>query len=245
MHIRLPSLACLVLATAATTPLAGQSAQRWSLQASGLVVGVLGKAYDGLATGYGGEVQVRLTPGLWSWGAGAQYSTHGLTNIAGQSVALQGVFIEPRRVFDIGSAKYAPYLSARGAWLQQSAELEIGFASTRRTGTLPSLRTGGVALQTSPNSSELTASGFQANVGGGVLARLSPRVNLDLGVTVGVIRFGDAKLTIDGSIVESFGGTSGTGQNIVARAGLAIGLGKGPAKKAAPAPARPATRPRR
>ena len=204
------SLATLVAAACITTPLIAQSAQRWSIQASGLYVGVFGKAYDGLDNGIGGELQVRVTPSLWSYGAGLQYSSHGLSQSQGNSIALGGVFFEPRRVFDVGSAKYAPYMSARIAYLQQSADLG--------------------------SNATLSASGFQGNVGGGVLTKLSPRVNLDLGVTLGAIRFGDAEVKQNGRRVGTFSGTSGTGQNVVVRAGLAIGLGGGAKKSVTPAP---------
>ena len=211
-------LTTLVAATCIAAPLHAQSAQRWSIQASGLYVGVFGDAYKGLDNGFGGELQVRVTPSLWSYGAGVQTSSHGLKGASGSSISLNGVFIEPRRVLDVGSAKYAPYVSARAAYLQQSADIGSG--------------------------NSLSASGFQGNVGGGVLTKLSPRVNLDLGITLGVIQFGDVTVKRGGSTVGTFSGTSGTGQNVVVRAGLAIGLGGGAKKAPAPVPAsKPATKP--
>jgi len=217
------TVATLVTLAAVSTPVAAQSAQRWSVQVSGIAVGVFGNAYEDLATGYGGELQVRLTPSLWSYGLGVQSSVHDLTTLAGQTVSLTGLFFEPRRVFDVGSAKYAPYLAARFSYLEQSADI------TQQTGGT------GTAL--------LAASGFQGNIGGGVLVKLTPRVNLDLGLTLGAIRFGDATLTVNGQPAGSFTGTSGTGQNAVVRAGVAIGLGKGKAKPAAAPPS--GARPRR
>jgi len=221
------TVAALIAITAVSSPAAAQSAQRWSVQLSGIAVGVFGDAYQGLANGYGGELQVRLTPSLWSYGVGIQSSIHDLSEIAGQTVSLNGLFFEPRRVFDVGSAKYAPYLSARFSYLEQSADL--------------TLQTGGAG------QSILSANGFQGNVGGGMLVKLTPRVNLDIGLTLGAIRFGDATLTVDGQSAGSFTGTSGTGQNAVVRAGFAIGLGKGKAKPVAKPVAKPASgaRPRR
>lgn len=209
------ALTALIAVATLSTPALSQSAQRWSVQASGLYVGVLGDAYAGLENGPGLELQLRVTPSLWSYGGGLQYSSHELTGAPGNSISLSGIFFEPRRVLDIGSARYAPYLSGRAAYLQQEADFG--------------------------NGTTLRASGFQGNVGGGVLARLSPRVNLDLGVTLGVIQFGDAELKSNGQVQGTFGGTSGTGQNVVVRAGLAIGLGGG-SKSAAPATTKPATR---
>lgn len=234
------SLTALLAVACVTTSLGAQSAQRWSVQASGLYVGVFGSAYEGLANGAGGEVQLRVTPSLWSYGAGLQYSSHGLKSSNGFSVALTGLFFEPRRVFDIGSAKYAPYMSGRLAYLQQSADLGEVAPNTnsdvRRANADVSLS---VARRANV---QLSASGFQGNVGGGVLTKLSPRVNLDLGLTLGVIRFADAVVKVDGRETGSIDGTSGTGQNLVVRAGLAIGLGGGAKKAATPATTRPATR---
>jgi opacity protein-like surface antigen len=233
----LSAVACL------SAPLVAQSAQRWSIQASGLGVGVFGEAYDGLKTGYGFEAQLRSTPSLWSFGGGVQSSQHGLKEVAGTNVTLLGVFFEPRRVFDVGSAKFAPYFSGRLSYLRQSADLDVALGRTARVDPQEvSLSVGRRAALT------ISASGFQGNVGGGVLARLSPRVNLDLGATVGLIKFGDAKAEIDGAPSGTFDGTSGTGQNLLLRVGLAIGLGKGPVAKPAASPAptaapRPARRP--
>lgn len=229
-------LAALIAAACLTSPVAAQSAQRWSLQASGLYVGVFGDAYDGLQSGAGGEFQVRVTPSLWSYGAGVQYSSHGLSGTSGYSVSLSGVFFEPRRVFDIGSAKTAPYMSARLAYLQLSADLgSVGVTRTARGASDVSLSVNQRA------GSTLSASGYQGNIGGGVLVKLSPRVNLDLGATLGLIRFGETQLKQDGRIVDTSGASSGTGQNLVVRAGLAIGLGGGKKKSAVPTP-RPSRR---
>lgn len=235
------SFTALLAVACVTSSLGAQSAQRWSVQASGLYVGVFGNAYEGLANGAGGEVQVRVTPSLWSYGAGLQYSSHALKNSNGFNIGLTGIFFEPRRVFDIGSAKYAPYMSGRLAFLQQSADLGEVAPSN---GINESMRANAeVSLSVARRANvQLSASGFQGNVGGGVLTKLSPRVNLDLGLTLGVIRFGDAVVKVDGRETGSVDGTSGTGQNIVVRAGLAIGLGGGAKKAATPATTRPATR---
>ncbi|MDZ7631353.1 MAG: outer membrane beta-barrel protein [Gemmatimonadaceae bacterium] len=233
------ALTALVAVACLSTSAAAQSAQRWSIQASGLFVGVSGDAYEGLKSGPGGEVQLRLTPSLWSYGAGLQYSTHGIDGVADRNVELTGIFFEPRRVFDVGSAKVAPYVSARLAYLRLSLDLgefgnEIGESSNERnTGSGPDVS---LSAQQARANVVISASGFQGNVGGGVLVRLSPRVNLDLGATLGAIRFGEAKAEVDGETVETSGSSSGTGQNAVVRVGLAIGLGGGAkAKAAAPA----------
>ncbi len=191
------TLAALLLAPLAVR---AQSAQRWSIQASGLYVVPSGSAYDGLAGGAGFEAQVRYTPGVLSLGAGFQTSSHTLTFDDGSStnVTLAGGFIEPRYVIDIHKPSLAPYLSARLAILTQK-------------GTV--------------NGVTASSTGTQINGGGGVLLRMSRRINIDLGMTFGAIHFGDFTLQ-SGNQTQVINGSSGNGTNLVFRAGVAVGLGK-------------------
>ncbi len=195
----------LLLCLLGATSLAAQSAQRWSIQASAITVGAQGEAYEGLSSGAGIEAQVRLTPSIWSFGAGFQYSMHSvdIEGLGSEDVTLTGIFVEPRRIIDMGRSGWAPYVSARLSFLQQAIEVPLQ---------------GGTA--------SATASGAQVNGGGGILFRLSPRVNLDLGATYGLINFGDVELTATGLGTTTIDGTSGSGSNLVLRAGLAIGLGR-------------------
>lgn len=206
--MRTPALlACAITLVAATaSPVQSQSAQRWSLQVSGLSVGAQGDAYEGLSRGNGFEAQVRLTPSVWSFGVGLQFSSHSIEFEDGtpEDVTLTGLFIEPRRIIDVGSSTFAPYLSGRLSFLQQAIEVDLG---------------GGTTVSAS-------ASGAQVNGGGGVLFRLSPRVNLDVGATYGLINFGDVEVSASGLGSTTVEGSSGTGRNLVLRLGLAIGLGK-------------------
>ncbi len=100
-----------------------------------------------------------------------------------------------------GSSQFAPYVSGRLAFLQQSLDLDVN-------GTKVSA----------------SASGAQVNGGGGVLIRLSPKVNLDLGATYGLIKFSDIEVNVAGAGKTKIEGSSGNGSNLVMRAGLAIGL---------------------
>ena len=192
------ALSAVLLAVALPAALHAQSAQRWSAQGSLLFVAPSGDAYDGLASGAGAEAQVRYTPSAFSLGVGYQYSSHDLTFDDGSSetVSLSGVFAEPRYVIDLGSSTYAPYASARVALLTQRVAFD---------------------------GAEASASGTQLNIGGGVLFRLSPRVNLDLGATYGAIDFDDVRVSFEGETV-TFTGSSGSGQNFVLRAGITVGL---------------------
>ncbi|MDQ3809598.1 MAG: hypothetical protein M3336_04840, partial [Chloroflexota bacterium] len=54
----------------------GQSAQRLSVQASGLYAALFGAAYENLNAGPGFEAQLRFTPSALSLGVGYQYTDH-------------------------------------------------------------------------------------------------------------------------------------------------------------------------
>ena len=195
--------AAALVACLAPRGVQSQSAQRYSVQASGLFVGTFGKAYDGLKSGPGFEAQFRVTPSAWSFGFGVQGSTHKFDDpaLGNETVNLAGVFFEPRRVIDLGSSQVAPYLSARVAFLRQSIDFTVNGSTV-----------------------SANASGAQVNGGGGVLVRISPRVNLDLGATYGLIKFGDVKVDVSGAGSTVVAGSSGNGSNLVMRVGLAVGL---------------------
>jgi len=182
-----------------------QSAQRFSLQASGLYVGVFGSAFEGVKNGGGFELQARYNPSAFSIGAGYQASVHTMAfNGADETLGFAGGFIEPRYVIDVGSASAAPYVAARIAYLKQTAD---------------------VSIQGTPV--HLSAGGTQLNLGGGALIRLSRVVNLDLGATFGRIHFAEVKADVPGYGSQTFDtGSSGDGQNLVIRAGVAIGIGR-------------------
>ena len=203
-----PSLAlAAALALGVPSALEAQSGQRWSLQVSPIAVLVFGDIYEGLNSGFGGEAQLRYTPGALSWGGGVQFSQHELdlgviegVDFGSEDVRFIGAFLEPRYVFDVGR-NFAPYGAARLSYIRMSTAIDIPGGN---------------------GEIELRSSGAQVNVGGGLLFRLSPRINLDLGATVGLVRFGDLEAEFQGETASESGGT---GQNLVLRIGLAIGLG--------------------
>src|SRR5512147_391184 len=103
------------------TALTAQSAQRWSVQASGLYAGLFGQAYDEVKDGFGGEVQLRFTPSRLSIGMGGQLTIHKLTGgDFNDNVKLWGLFLEPRLRIRTSSPTVAPYVSARVAYLRFS-----------------------------------------------------------------------------------------------------------------------------
>lgn len=191
-----PLLAAIVIAGLPFGKMEGQSAQAISLQVSGLYNGVFGNVFDGLQDGVGGEAQLRYTPGALSVGAGFQYTSHGL-EVRPEDARLYGGFIEPRYRIHTGSNVVAPYVSARFSLLK------VGYSG----GDL-----------------SLSSSFIQLNGGGGLLYRLGPRLNLDLGATYGYNRLGSGTLKSDRNDSETpF--PSGSGSNLVVRIGFALGIG--------------------
>jgi hypothetical protein len=176
--------------------LQAQSAQAISLQVSGLYNGVFGEVFGGLQDGFGGEAQIRYTPGALSFGAGFQYTIHGL-DLYTESGRLYGGFFEPRYRIHTGSNVLAPYVSARFSLLK------LGFSG----GDL-----------------SLSSTFIQLNGGGGLLYRVGPRINLDVGATFGYNRLGSGTFRSEmNGVIDEFESTSGS--NIVVRLGFAVGLG--------------------
>ncbi len=190
-------LVLCVLGATLASDLEAQSAQPFSLQVSGLGNGVLGEVFIGLQNGIGGEAQVRYTPGALSVGAGFQLTLHELEERT-ENARFYGGFVEPRYRIHAGSNVVAPYVSAR------FAVLKVGFSG------------GDLSL-----SSTL----LELNGGGGILIRLGPRFNLDLGASLGYNHLGRGILTsrVNGVVTE-IPVSSRSGSNLVARLGLAIGL---------------------
>jgi hypothetical protein len=201
--------AWVVVVAIATAVLAqsvrAQTGQKLSVQASGLYADLYGDQFKTFKAGYGVEVQLRYTPSALSLGAGVQYTQHGDSEAERDGhhadVDLVGFFIEPRYVLDVGSDRAAPYISGRAAFGRFDVQVDFS------TGEVLTFDSNGLTL----------------NGGGGVLIRLTPRVNLDLGLTLGFSRYQDTTGYVDGTPYDQPGGS---GLNAVARVGLAIGIGK-------------------
>jgi hypothetical protein len=184
------------LATALGGELEAQSAQAISLQASGLFNGVFGSVFQGLQDGFGGEAQLRYTPSAFSIGGGFQYTIHHIQNRT-EDAKLYGGFVEPRYRIHTGSYVLAPYVSAR------FSVLKVGF-------------TGG--------DLSISSTFIQLNGGGGLLYRVGPRINLDVGATYGYDRLGGGTLRRKASGTSSQFDSS-SGSNVVFRLGFAVGIG--------------------
>jgi hypothetical protein len=194
-------------------PLRAQTAQPISVQLSALYEGLSGDAFEDVRPGAGVEAQLRYTRGAWSVGLGYQGVRHryrdcwlplsggGCARVLPGRTTGSGIFFEPRYVFDAGSDVFAPYVSGRFSIVRQS--------------------------DTSDPQIDFSVTGSSANGGGGVLFRLTPRVNFDAGATVGYTRFSNYR-TYDkqtGQVTTgSIGGAGGS--NFVLRVGVAIGLGR-------------------
>jgi hypothetical protein len=192
-------------------PCGAQTAQPISVQLSALYEGLSGQAFETVRAGLGVEAQLRYTRGAWSVGLGYQGASHDysrcllmasgtcLTPVAGQ-IKGSGVFFEPRYVFDAGSDVFAPYMSGR-------------FSLVRQT-------------DNGDPDRDFSVTGSSANAGGGLLVRVTPRVNFDAGATVGYTRFSGFR-SVDrqtGAVDTGAQGGRG-GSNFVLRVGVAIGLG--------------------
>jgi Outer membrane protein beta-barrel domain len=189
-------LICLAMAVPFSRRLEAQSAQAISIQFSGLYNGLFGNVFDGLNNGVGAEAQLRYTPGALSLGAGFQFTVHSL-DVFTEDARLYGGFFEPRYRIHTGSNVLAPYLSAR------FSVLKMGFSG----GDL-----------------SVSSTFIQLNGGGGLLYRLGPRVNLDLGATYGYDHLGSGSFdSKNNGQIASFDSRSGS--NVVVRCGLAVGLG--------------------
>jgi hypothetical protein len=160
-----------------------------SMQFSGLGMYPFGGEMDNIDVGVGWEAQLRLNPSAFSIGGGIENTFH--QRLTGQDLTFLGGFLEPRYVIDIGSDDAALYVSGRAALSQVKIKTAIV---------------------------EATSTGYTLNGGGGLLFRLSDRVNLDAGATLGYKDLGD--VTLGGQDIDL-----GTGANAVARLGLAVGLG--------------------
>lgn len=173
-----------------------QTAQRWAIQTSVLFATMSANIFENVENGPGLEAQLRFSPSALSVGIGGQITRHGIESDVVGDMNLFGVFLEPRYVIALESNRFAPYVSGRLSFLRGSLDGDQG---------------------------SVEGNGAQFNAGGGVLVRLTPRVNLDLGATYGRLDFGRITKVIDGEEFEDEGEGGG---NLVLRVGLAFGLGR-------------------
>lgn len=197
-----------VLLCVAHLSAAAQTRSDWSVQGSGLYAGLGGSPYSGIKPGGGFEIQGRRKlDQFWSLGCGVQATHHNIEPAAGTET-LQGLFCEPRRLVDINSEHFFPYLSGRAAVLWQ---------------------------QLTSGDIEKRARGVTMNVGSGMLIPVGSSSSnyptlLEVGVSAGYTEFGDFITTLRGTTIEKRDPIGG-GWNYVVRVGLAVGLPFGNSSK--------------
>ncbi len=182
----------------AACPLSAQSARPLSVQASYLRIVLRGESLGDVAASNGFEGQLRYTRGRWSLGGGMEYSKHGIDGQpSGYGLRRVGPFLEPRLLLSLSSNTLAAYVAGRLSVVQVTALVPSSL----------------------PNVSAGSATGTTINAGGGLLIRLSPRVNFDVGASGGFSSFGSVTFPSG-----TRGGSLGTGGNLILRAGFSLGL---------------------
>ena len=194
---RISRYAPLVLALLAG-PLSAQSARPLSVQASYLRIVLRGESLGDVAAANGFEGQLRYTRGRWSLGGGMEYSRHGIDGQpTGYGLRRFGPFLEPRLLVPWSSNTLAAYVAGRLSVVQVTA-LVPDSVTTLSAGS---------------------ATGTTINIGGGLLIRLSPRLNFDVGTSAGFSSFGSVTFPSG-----TTGGSLGTGTNVILRVGFGLGL---------------------
>lgn len=170
-------------------------AQSFSFSGAGLYATLSGADFDGVNAGLGGDVQLRYhaARGI-SIGGGVQYTSHSVDGI-NENFGVTGFFADARYAFQGGSSlSVTPYLGARVVLTHYSI---------------------------SSSGSDLKASGTAFGPAGGMLIRLTPATQLDVGLVWYSVHFGDAELN---GTTQS--GTDSNGSSLALRAGVVIGFGK-------------------
>ena len=170
------------------TDAAAQTAQPWSIQLSALGAELTNFTQDDqMRFGGGLELQARYNPSALSIGFGFQTTRHtqelSITTVSRQrTVTYTGAFVEPRYILGSVGDLLAIYLSAR--FMSLSAKVEVA-------------------------NVEEKIQGAALAGGGGVLVRITSRLNAELGATAGK---------------EYYNRDTAEGTTFVTRLGLAFGL---------------------
>jgi hypothetical protein len=170
-------------------------AQSFSFAGGGVYASLSGSDFDGINGGLGGDLQFRYHAkrGV-SIGGGIQYTSHGIEGFS-ETFGVRAFFVDGRYAFEQAAASsVTPYLGVRFALTHYSV---------------------------SSGGSTLSANGTAFGPTGGLLVRLTPTTQLDLGVAWFSVHFGDAE--IDGTPQAD---SKSSGSALALRAGVAFGFGK-------------------
>jgi hypothetical protein len=184
------SVGIVVVVTAACLMPARKVNAQVSFDVGALYVSFSGADFQGVKPGIGvdGQVQFPIGPQAVRIGLGGQYTTHRIDGID-PNFNMWGVYAEPRYVFPPSARQVSLYFTGRFGYLHHRI--------ASRTNTL-------------------SASGFQAGGGAGLLLGMG-NVDLDLSFLFMLTNFGEQRLNGTGT------GLSTKGTAIAMRAGVLLG----------------------
>lgn len=177
------------------SPLRAQTDQPFSVQVSGTALWTAeGRGTRG-GWDPGVEGQIRWTRSAWSLGAGVQFtSSAGMQlldrgNFFESHASTLGFFLEPRYVVAVFGDRMGLYFFGR----MTLARISEDVSGTRDVVGDDFMFTG----EQEAFSLEATVTGFEADLGPGLLIRLTSRVNVDLGFRVGFGTWGNPELMVE------------------------------------------------
>ena len=197
----MPNIRSISLGAAAALALAAgaahaQLAPRPSLSLEGNVLYTTfqGRDFRDLNDGGGFEAQANIGVGAFSLGGGWLRTTHGITG-ASEDAVQSGPYVEPRLALPFYYTNFTPYLMGRVARITQRVETATG---------------------------DVESTGTALGGGLGMLVRLTPGVQLNMGLLYSSLRLGSAGTGVRD---DARAGSGGDGATLGFRAGLSVGGG--------------------
>jgi len=170
-------------------------AQSFSLGGGGVYASLNGSDFDGFGSGLGVDAQFRYhARGGVSIGGGVQYTSHDITGVD-PNLGVRAFFADVRYSFERASSpSITPYIGARAALAHYGV---------------------------SQGGNSATANGTAFGPAGGMLIRLAPTTQLDVGLVWYSVHFGN----FSANGVEQ-ADTKSSGSSLALRAGVVFGFGK-------------------
>jgi hypothetical protein len=170
-------------------------AQSFSFAGGGVYASLSGSDFDGINAGLGVDAQFRYhARGGVSVGGGVQYTSHGIDGFD-PNFGVRAFFADLRYSFETASSpSITPYIGARAALAHYGI---------------------------SEGGNSASANGTAFGPAGGMLIRLAPAAQLDVGIVWYSVRFGN--ISANGTEQPD---TKSSGSALALRAGVAFGFGK-------------------